>query len=386
MSIFGFILYKQFRKAIITIWATLIGLGLVLSPLVLKILTSQTFSQWWGHFSVSKIAFLFTDYFSPILTNLTNAPDDFFYAKNLAWIMIFPTIIAIACIAKSLIKNKTNCFLFGSAIASILVLIIASISGKLVFITKYSIEIYPILIYLACYGLSSINNKKLRNSLIIVYCLLCCGYILFAPYSAPKMRRAEGQKIPMDILKQINLQKDDIILLEYYPFNRYTKYFDFSDYRVVEINKGNFPEYLSADTDYNKALKSGKEIYKDIFKTENNQYFETMLQNNVINNLKEGQSVAVVVLDSVSFIPQQSMLQIVENDNLYNKEPLLFLTFSYLKNQTIKEMLKTLTISNFAQKGNWTVAKFTKLNNIIKNMGYMYYIVIFCIFTNIFFR
>lgn len=358
------ILYKQFRKAIITIWTTLIGLGLVLSPLVLKILTSQTFSQWWGHFSVSKIAFLFTDYFSPVLTNLTNAPDDFFYAKNLAWIMIIPTIIAIACIAKSLIKNKTNCFLFSSAIASILVLIIASISGKLVFITKYSIEIYPILIYLACYGLSSINNKKLRNSLIITYCLLCCGYILFAPYSAPKMRRAEGQKIPMDILKQINLQKDDIILLEYYPFNRYTKYFDFSDYRVVEINKGNFPKYLSADTDYNRALKSGKEIYKNIFKTENNHYFETMLQNSVINNLKEGQSVTVVVLDSVSFIPQQSMLQIVENENLYNKEPLLFLTFSYLKNQTIKEMLKTLTIRNFAQKGNWTVIKFTKLNNI----------------------
>ncbi len=361
------VLYKQFKKTIITIWAILTGFGLILSPLIFKILTAQTFSQWWGHFSVSKIAFLFTDYFSPLLTNLTNAPDEFFYAKNLAWIMIIPTIIAIACIIKSLIKNKNNCLLFSSAIASVLILIIAAICGKLVFITKYSIEIYPILIYLACYGLVSINNKKLRNTLVIVYCLLCCGYILFAPYSAPKMRRAEGQKIPMDILKQINLQKNDIILLEYYPSNRFSKYFDFSDYRVVEINKGNFPEYLSADTDYNKAYKSGKEIYKNIFKSEDNKYFETMLQNNIFNNLKEGQSVAVVVLDSVSFIPQQSMLQIVENDNLYNKEPLLFLTFSYIKNQTFKEMLKTLTISNFAQKGNWTVAKFTKLNNTGEN-------------------
>ena len=34
----------------------------------------------------------------------------------------------------------------------------------------------------------------------------------------------------------------------------------------------------------------------------------------------------------------------------------------YIKNETFNEMLKTLSITNFAQKGNWTVVKFTKLN------------------------
>lgn len=355
-------LYKQFKKIIFTVWGTILVSGIFTAPLAIKIMTTQSFSQWWGHFSISKIAFLFTDYFSPVLTNLTNAPDNFFYVPKLAWIMIIPTIIAIGGIIKAILKNKDNALLLATTIASISVLVIASVSDKLVFITKYSIEIYPILIYLACFGISSINNKIIKNSLIILYCILCCGYIVLAPYSAPKIRRSEGQKIPIDILNQLNLQKDDIILLEYYPANRFYKYFDFSDYRVVEIHKGNFPKFLSQNVNYSDVYKSGKTIYKNIFSTEKNPYFEGMLQKEIFNNLKNGQSVTVVILNSVSYISPQNMTKIVENDYLYNKEPLLFLAFSYIKNKTLNEMLNTLSITNVAQKGNWTVVKFTKLN------------------------
>lgn len=358
----SFNLYKQFKKLVITIWGIILGLCIFTAPLAVKIMTTQSFSQWWGHFSISKIGFLFTDYFSPLLTNLTNAPDNFFYAKGLSIIMIIPAVIAIYCIVKALLKNKFNTLLFMSAMASVLVLIITAISGKLVFITKYSIEIYPILIYLLCCGLTSIENKILRNTLIVLYCVISLGYIFFAPYSAPKMRRAEGQKIPMDMLKQVGLKQGDIILLEYYPASRFTKYFDFSDFRVVEIQKGNFVEYLSPNVSYEQVYKSGKDIYKDIFKNEQNTYFEDMLQKNVFDNLKTGQSVAVVVLNSVSSHAPQTMTQIVENDVAYNKEPLLFLVFSYVRNKTFDEMLKSLSMTGLGQKGNWTVAKFTKLN------------------------
>ena len=68
--------------------------------------------------------------------------------------MLLPTLIALICIGKAIINNKTNILLLSTTIASVVVLVIASLSGKLVFITKYSIEIYPILIYLACFGLS----------------------------------------------------------------------------------------------------------------------------------------------------------------------------------------------------------------------------------------
>lgn len=360
-------LYKQFKKVIITVWLTIFAGGIILSPLILKILTTQSFSQWWGHFSISKLGFLFTDYFSPVLTNLTNAPDKFIYAPKLAFFMLVPTLIAAGCIIKSLIKNKLNIELFAVFAGTVLVLITASLTGKLVFITKYSIEIYPILIFLACSGLTSINNKIIKNSLIIIYCLISVGYIILHPYSVPKMRRAEGHKIMTDILTRMDMKKDDIILLEYYPQTRFQKYFDFSPYRVVEIHKGNFPMYLSPVQTYEDAYKNGKTIYKPVFSSNRNTYFEGMLNNQIFNQLKNGQSVVMVVLNSVSFYSPQSMEKITSDENLYNKEPLLFLVFSYVKNQTFAEMLEKLAIVKFEQKGNWTLIKFTKLNNSKEN-------------------
>lgn len=360
-------LFKQFKKVITTVWISIFAGGILLTPLIFKIFTTKSFSQWWGHFSISKIGFLFTDYFSPVLTNLTNAPDNFLYAPKLALFMILPAIIAIGCIIKALYKNKINIQLFLLFISTITILIIASLIGKLVFITKYSIEIYPILIYLASFGINSINNKILKNSLIIVYCLISIGYILLHPYSAPKMRRAEGHKIMTDILSRMDLKKDDMIVLEYYPQNRFEKYFDFSNYRVIEIHKGNFPMYISKSDTLEDAFINGKKNYKNMFLSNSNPYFESMLDSNIFNKLKPGQSVVMVVLNSVSFYSPNNLALIANNNEKYNKEPLLFLIFSYIKNKTFYEMMQNLAIAKFEQKGNWTLIKFTKLNNTDKN-------------------
>ena len=176
------------------------------------------------------------------------------------------------------------------------------------------------------------------------------------------MHRAEGNKIPMDILKQFDLKQGDTIVLQYYPASRFEKYFDFSKYNVVEMHKGNFVDYLSSDTTYTDAYKNGKELYKPIFSKEENPYFTGMVQDTVFDNLRSGQSVALVILNSVAFLSPEKFQQVMADDNLYKKEPLLFLVFSYLRKQTIDEMLKTLALTNVSQKGNWTVVQFTKLN------------------------
>ncbi len=345
------------KKAAPYIWSAIAICSIATAPLAYKIMATQSFSQWWGHFSISKIGFLFTDYFSPVLTNLTNAPDNFLYMPKLAFFMIVPALIAIVLI----IKAKSRLLWLASAF--ITVLVIASLSGKLVFITKYSIEIYPILIYLACSGLSSINNKILKNTIIIFYCLISVGYILIHPYSAPKIRRSEGNKIPMEMLKGMELKKDDIVMLEYYPRQRFEKYFDFSDYRVIEIHKGNFPHYLTENTDYSEVYQNGKEIYKSIFSNMENKYFDNLLKKYVFDNMKPDQSVVMVLLDSVSFYSPDDLAKITRDKNLYDNKPLLFLVFSYIKNKTFEDMLDTLTITRLERKGSWTVIKFTKLNN-----------------------
>lgn len=356
-------LFKQYKKTIIIIWSCLCISGLAMMPIVLKIFTTQSFSQWWGSFSISRIGYLFTDYFSPVLTNLTNCPEFFRHDTIFIIFAIIPSLIAIVLIIKSLIKNKTNIGLFSIALLTTVVLAAAAILGKLVFITKYSIEIYPILIYLACSGLSDIENKKLRNIIIILYSTISIGYLIFHPTSAPKIRRAEGHKIMTDILTRMDLQKGDVILLEYYPKQRFEKYFDFSDYKTVSINKGNFSKYITPETSYNQAYKKGKKIYKNYFLGQRNTYFENKLKTTIINKLKPNQSVVMVTLDSVSFHPPEEVKSIAADKQTYSKEPLLFLIFSYIKETTFNELAKSLQVTKLEKKGNWTIIKFTKLKN-----------------------
>lgn len=364
-------LYKEHKGTIIKLWSTLAIAGVLLSPAVFKIFETQSFSQWWGNFSVSKIGFLITDYFSPVLTNLTNAPDNFFYSFTWGFLIfgLIPSVIALIWLFKAL-TNKINIGLFAIAFMTVLTLIIASISGRLVFITKYSIEIYPILILLISIGAMSFKKTYINYILIGIYCVLQLIYIPLSPVSAPKIKRSEGHKIIAGMLERAELKDGDIILLEYYPPDRFDKYFDFSKYRVASINKGNFAEYLSPDTTYLDAYKNGKELYKPIFETNKDNYFDNKIKNDIINQLEPNQSAAIVMLNSVAFYSPEQIREISSDDTLYKSVPLLFLTFSYIKNATFKELAQNLPVTRFEQKGSWSVIKFTNLNNDKKNSNF----------------
>lgn len=354
-------LFKQYKKFIAVIWSVIVIFGLSMSGLILKILTTQTFSQWWDQFSISKIGFLFTDYFSPVLTNLIGAPTNFLYSPETAPFMIIPTLIAVVFIANAVYKNKFNIGLLAVFLGTIAVITIASVLGKLVFITKYSIEVYPILIYLAC--ISEFKNKTFKNTLIILYCVISLSYIIFYPNSAPKMRRAEGHKIAADLIKNANIKDGDWLLFEYYNDDRFWKYLDVSKYNVVSINKGNFVNYMSPGAEYSDIYKNGKTIYKNLFLSDNNSYLGNKLQHEVLDNVKSGQSVVMIVLNSVSFYTPDEIKQIAQNDGLYRRIPLMSLLFSYIKKETFYDIEKVLVPQSVERKGNWMVVKFTKVNN-----------------------
>jgi len=359
------LMFRKYKKSIAILWGIITFLGLGTIPLVVKIFTTQSFSQWWGSFTPAKFGFLMTDYFSPVLTNLVNSPEKFFYNTTPQFIIfaIIPALIAVFWIIKSLIKNKINLGLFLTALGTVLVLTAAAISGKLVFITKYSIEIYPILLFLAACGAMGINNKIVRYLIISIFCLLQIFYLAASPVSAPKIRRGQGHAIVAELLNQSELQKGDVIILEYYAQDRFEKYFDFSHYNVITINKGNFPLYLSPDADYAKAYQDGKNIYREIFASNTNPYLKYKIYTDIINKLKPNQNVVVVMLNSVAFYPPNAMKAIASDDELYKKTPLLYLVFSHIKTQVFNDLSESLTRVSFRSKGDWAVIKFTKLNN-----------------------
>ncbi len=360
-----YLLYKEYKKQLLSLWGGVVLLSLLCVPQIVKILTTQTFSQWWGHFSISKIGFLFTDYFSPVLTNLVNAPDKFLYVKSFSFVLftIVPALIAVGFIIKALWKNKENLALVGIVFGVVVVMVVAAMMGKLVFITKYSIEIYPILIYLTVFGACSIKKKLFSLVPVIVFCLINLVYIITSPVSAPKMPRLQGHKIVAELLTRAEPNEGDYILLEYYPQNRYEKYFDFSKYNIVSVNKGNFSKYIAPDNSYSQIYKDGKNLYRDVFSGKKVAYINYKINEDIMKNLKPGKQVFVIMADSVSIYSPTDIEYIASNDVLYENTPLMYMVFSYVKNQVFMNLSGTLSVTRYEKLGDWSLVRFTKLNN-----------------------
>ena len=337
------------KKTITTTGSILLFLTLLNVPLIFKIITSHQNSQWWSSFSFSKIGFLITDYFSPILTNIVSSPDNFFYDFTPKFIIfaLLPSIIALVAVVKALLAKRYEIKgLFCITVAFILTLVITAISGKLVFITKYSMEVYPILLTIVGFGLLNFS-KKWRDFLIFSFCFLNLFYVLTNPNSAPRLHRSEGHKIVANLIKNANLKKDDIVLLNYYAQDRFAKYIDFKSYKSISVNKMNFPQFLGVNS-------------KENFKKINNEFFRKSFKKEILDKMNPNEKLAIVILNDVSMYSPTQIQTILKSDREYNKAPFLFLIFSYLKNHELEEALKNLQILRIEQKGSWSVVTFVK--------------------------
>lgn len=358
------LLFNEYKKQLFTIWGSIVLLGAICTPQIVKILTTQSFSQWWGHFSLSKIGFLLTDYFSPVLTNLVNAPDNFIYVKSVSFVFftIVPMLIAVGFIIKSVIRNKVNIALIGVVVGVVITLAITAAMGKLVFITKYSIEIYPILLYLLAFGACTMEHKKIANVIVAAFCAINLTYLITSPVSAPKLPRLQGHKIVADLLNKAEPKDNDFIILEYYPQTRFERYFDFSKYNVISIDKGSFPSYMKPDKKYSDIVKNGKEEYRDIFKGDKAAYLDYKLIDIVLKNIKPGQNVLVVMADSVSVYSPEDVKRIAKDNYLYEKVPIMYMIFSYVRNSVFSDLSQSLAVTRYEKMGDWSVIRFTKLN------------------------
>ena len=323
---------------------TFIILGLILPviislPLIINTFKMGGIAQWWGIFSIRNLGFLITDYFSPVLTNLVNSPNAFLYKHDLSFtfFLLFPSIIAFIGLIVGTKKNKG---LFLIVIGSIFVLIMAAILGKLVFITKYSIEIYPILILLTAVGFNSLSKFHLGKILFILYFV---SNLLFIPNKdfATKLPRNEGHKIVADLLTMADIKQNDTIVFTYYDKDRFEKYIDLSKYNVLSINKSNIYQFCNAHL-------SQKYLNQNNF---NN--LEQNLKKEITKNYKN--NVYIIFLDSVEIFTTQQVQQIINTEELIDKVPKNYLIFSELKNKLISLGAKKYKYRSFINKGDWTI-------------------------------
>lgn len=353
---------KNLKKKIFFLGVGLLLLILISAPIITNSLINKATFQWWGVFSISEIGFLITDYFSPVLTNLINAPSNFFYDFNGSFLTfaILPSIIAISGIIRVICtKNKEIIGLFYVSLGFAISLVIISICCKLVFITKFSIEIYPTLILLMAFGLLEFK-KWLSSILIFSYCFLNLYYVSFKPTAAQRLQRTEGNKLVASLLSNAELQDNDWIILTSYNQDKFKKYFDFNKYNVVSIDENSYGQYLGLST-----VKSGNKIknetqLKDEFKNINDKYFDLEFNYRILSKLKLNQKVSVVMLNRVSMISPMMMESILENAKTYSKTPYYNLVFSQIRNGIFRNCVPRLQILKVEQMGNWCVVTFEK--------------------------
>lgn len=337
---------------------------LLLTPLIINIFSTISFSQWWSNYSFSKLLFMLTDMFSSNLVNLVNAPFSFISHISFDFFIfaIIPTVICLLGILNISDNNHDESKkLLLTAIIPVAILFLASILGKLVFLTKYNFEVYPVLIFLALSGLLNIKNSKIKYTLIIILFVLNTTF-LFTKEFKQYFYKPESHALVAELLNNAKLNTDDIILFTYYPRERFSKYFDYSRYEIREIHKGNFFYYLTKNNTYKDAVLNGNKIYKNVYLANSNPHFNSMVESEFYQNLVPGRKIAVIFLDSVSMLSDVQINQIVQDDKLYKKIPQPFLIFSYVKNYLVKKMYSDLKMVKYEQNGDWSLLLFEKTN------------------------
>ncbi len=351
-------------------------LALPFVPLIAKILfKTGYFSQWWAPFNFSRTLFLFTDVYSPVLNDtahIFNTFSDAFYkngAVNVGYFIfaIIPTLIGLTCFVNGIFNpKKIQGYLLLTLLCTLLTVLIAAMAGKIVFVTKYMIEIVPIFLLLAADGFASFKSKAFKISIGTVFVVISLFYIAVSVTSAVNMVRAEGQRLPVVKLSEMGLKKNDKILFLYYVKDWYYKYIDFNDpsseaYLNAEcITKHNFSYFFKTGMSIKEAYEDGKNILRPVFASKDNETLNQWLTLFVINKLEPGESLFVVDLTSVSFFPMEVINNITRDEKAYKNTPLLYLVMSYIKNYSLEKLNSALVYEGYQDTGSWRIYKFTK--------------------------
>lgn len=336
---------------------------ILLFPLLYKIAFSGMFAQFWSTFSFSKIIYNITDYFSPLQLNISNSPSSLEKelikngTVNYKFIIfaLIPSIIGLYGIVNMLKQKTAYNLIFYSSTFFYLTLVFFSLTGKMVLSTKYSCEIYPVLILGTAAGFLSVKKSYLKKALINIFIGINLFFLIFSPDAVYKLTRKEGHKAAADLIKESCLSKNDIILLTYYDKDRFERYINFEDYDVRSINKFNFNYFIFNNPNFKEVIKNGKKSYKTNLSTIPDKQITNYLDNFILYKTYTGKKVGILYLNTVSFHNSEEINKIVSDEKKYKTTPLIFLVFSALRNNAdyYFEEKDYFTKKEEKQKGEW---------------------------------
>ncbi|MDD3012419.1 MAG: glycosyltransferase family 39 protein [Candidatus Gastranaerophilales bacterium] len=297
-------------------------------------------------------------WFTPILTDMKNAPSSFLVRFNdpyYIYFLVFPIIIILIGVAKSLLsKDNYLKVLFLSALSFFIFLFINSYYGDGWFCVRYTVSILVILLLCASYGLNKIKNSVISSFLASLFIVI--NFVFITNYNgAPEITRGQNFNKVAEFIIENNFNYNDYIFMPQggYILNRYdinkTNIINFDMNtcdnhmsRVLENTLGkNLAQTLSDKKKLLNFLKSSKQ--KEVLPV-----FDAYITN-IFNNIKPNHYF-IIISGNVT----KSNLQQLGEKDLY--------TILYLKIfQDINVISnKKLKLKKYTNIGNWKISVFQK--------------------------
>lgn len=360
----------SFLKQIIPFLITVIAL----LPLIYNIVFTPSLSQFWSEFNFLKILYTFTDYFSPVQINILSPPISFFdmifYNNKLNWHFtvwaVLPTIIAFYAIYSAILKkNKSLNYALLSAGLFFITMVIIAATGRMILLTKYTIEVYPILITALTFGFLTIDKTKIKSILIFIFIAINVLYLCFAKDAVQKRTRPEGHLAPIQLIENSKLKDNDQIIFTFFDVDKFQKYIKPNNFRFYAIHKYNFPEIMfdnSQNYSYIDIIKEGKSLYRNYFFTFPNERIRKYVDDAYINKMNIGDRIAVIYLKNISIYDINSFNKIINDSSKYKRSHFIFLAFSYLINNILYELDSNLKLESIKKSGDWYIIIYQKVN------------------------
>ncbi|MBQ3311209.1 glycosyltransferase family 39 protein [bacterium] len=275
--------------------------------------------------------------------------------KNWIYILyvLVPIIIGLIGFTKSMLSKDKKLYLF--VIPSILYLLTACLFanlGVILFLTRYSIIVYPMIVCAAWYGLSLIKYRNIGFFLIVCLILLNYFYLLIHPYNVLNLHRVDSGYMPK-VLSQLNIKKDDLFLVPYSgkrlkAYIRRDNLIDFTaDDMLLMKDKKSKIFYFGENFDKINKKNVSDLIYGYIKNDKVMESYEDNLCKFYINNMKKGQKLIFIIYRYG--MVQGDLLNhwdLLKNRTIYSNSNIFFTIMTKISYDSIKIAEKHLKYVN----------------------------------------
>jgi len=358
-SVYLFFKKKNNLKIFVFAQAITMLLFLPYLPVLIHHLTPKPyiFINYFYDFNIYNLLSIFQSWFTPYLQSL-------YFSKILIYklsikffvFLILPFVIYIFAIFAALSRNKMIRIIFLSGIMFFLLEMIASMLGKMLLLSRYTILMVPAIIATAGYGLA---KTKFQKSALLMLIIVLATNLSFLPHK--NSYRDEGLRPLGPALNRLNLNNKDIIIMpygwnllyKYYPVNEKARIAKFNIFEFAHSNnKILYDDSLAKRLNKNNA----KEILKDyVLSPLPIKPLENYFKNEIFKSVPKGGHV-VVILAPVLL----EDFNIAHNEQTYREIELYQLLKSKITKDVMNICFENLTFKGTLQPNTWLIAIFEK--------------------------